>query len=1378
MTSFLAANDSKSLCSYQMVGAIGQSYKSIENSIHVVKNSSVIYFCGNCLIERDIFTSEHKYFFQEGHFTDITHIDVSLSKEDDSTLITIAETKSETTTLTIINITKNIWYCIDLKEKTTIICLKLNTKTKTIYYIEHVEKMEEHILYAWNYEKNKKIGRLPLKHRYDKIENHPFKIKSIILFSKIEVKLYEFKQQIKMFQERVHYVPISNEKNVLFCDVGFWIKKKTFLMIILAQNNTIYLFFEDNFMKKISLDLSIISFTKFRLNSNNGFAELFLFNMNSKNADENDEENAQINLVRIVSLKKYIILASDNFYLCFCKVHKHFQVDQNIGSHNLFYVHQGYHLSLQENGDKDESLFTLSSNVHGSLLTLVSKTPINSNQQPIQATQTIKKRILATTNNGKSRLGQNQDFIGNSTNLFTGSMNFRKDKRDGVKTLKQEFKYKHYLLNLNNVDLTSSPLKLFFPIGTHEDSINTVRVSRSKNIFITLGQEQGRIWDLSPATEEKQNKLLPITSKEEQYLDFDIHPFGFFLAVGTLMNLKIFAILEKKLSLIKEITNMLCTKIRYSSRAKYLVANEQHFVHCFETIHYNKLYTFTAHSKIIRDLLIVDSQNYVISYCERMQLMMWEILDRPETYEDVEKEVKLVTTVYKHESEEFYSSYVYDEKNGLLICGGTNIFIRIYADLCRVLVLKIIDPGFSVLSLAIEQTAGFLFVGTQNGCVRCYYMSSYIKFVPKQADKKKSQEVKNGSDNSVKPQEQKVSNIEGPSRQGSKNEEELVANIEISGEKQRQSTFQKKPPVFGGVEIITDENSAVVIIKLGDFHNFKVSNCGINNISVSQQNSQIIFTEEIGNIFIFNFLSNKKQAFVNPLIGTDINFVPKYKIQEEARNIKQLIAEVERLKNVKGIEKDKMKIHLETKLKMIEDKFEASLKENEKMKLRFQQKCQSTYEEDLQKYDKIKKENDAKLQNAQNNTSSILEFELQKTEELKKRNENLVKKNEQEFINLTEKHKIHLFDVQKKLDDEILSLSTEYEKLLVRLRLYNKKFLNKINLEEEDHEREIVLYAQNLKNEIAREKEGGAHFLLENENLVLQNNKEISEIYKKQKEVEDLIVENTNLMEEKVKHSLSILKMQEQLLEREKVIINKECDLKQTVDVQKSLENFRYILDRKISNFISEKNRIMNKIREKEEAIRKLFAELIQQNEFNAMISRNSSLQHNLLILLIGHEKRKSTQIQYLGIKFQSFCEKIVSFLSSESSFTKKKIDIKGLINEFEKIRFEEDDDLDVNLSGDKDSKVNGFTACIEENFRIKDDISSLLRKIDVTHKSSKGQVLFEVAKTKNLIEECNKLRQENDFYHKLLQEMVNAVDEAKVARQESPGLFMKKMQL
>lgn len=62
----------------------------------------------------------------------------------------------------------------------------------------------------------------------------------------------------------------------------------------------------------------------------------------------------------------------------------------------------------------------------------------------------------------------------------------------------------------------------------------------------------------------------------------------------------------------------------------------------------------------------------------------------------------------------------------------------------------------------------------------------------------------------------------------------------------------------------------------------------------------------------------------------------------------------------------------------------------------------------------------------------------------------------------------------------------------------------------------------------------------------------------------------------------ALLKMQEQLLEREEVILSKEETCKAARDEQINLENFRYLLDQKIKTLSNEKEGMLEKIASQE----------------------------------------------------------------------------------------------------------------------------------------------------------------------------------------------------
>lgn len=76
-----------------------------------------------------------------------------------------------------------------------------------------------------------------------------------------------------------------------------------------------------------------------------------------------------------------------------------------------------------------------------------------------------------------------------------------------------------------------------------------------------------------------------------------------------------------------------CSVVKYSSRARYFLANEKNNICVFDAIHYNLIFVFKSHSKLIRNFIILEDQYRVISHCNGGDIMMWEIVDKPKITE-------------------------------------------------------------------------------------------------------------------------------------------------------------------------------------------------------------------------------------------------------------------------------------------------------------------------------------------------------------------------------------------------------------------------------------------------------------------------------------------------------------------------------------------------------------------------------------------------------------------------------------------------------------------------------------------------------------------------------------------------------------------------
>lgn len=175
----------------------------------------------------------------------------------------------------------------------------------------------------------------------------------------------------------------------------------------------------------------------------------------------------------------------------------------------------------------------------------------------------------------------------------------------------------------------------------------------------------------------------------------------------------------------------------------------------------------------------------------------------------------------------------------------------------------------------------------------------------------------------------------------------------------------------------------------------------------------------------------------------------------------------------------------------------------------------------------------------------------------------------EEIDKITKEQKETIDSLNAELQDKLQSLQSRYNSILKNAKEYGDAFLTNIEKEELEHEKEIEKISKELSAEIATEKEMTQRLQEENKELTKKNEKSKATDVEKQKTFEDLVIKNTNLLEEKVRTCISLLKMQEQLLEREQVVFSKDETIKNAKDEEINLENFRFMLDQKIKSLTS-----------------------------------------------------------------------------------------------------------------------------------------------------------------------------------------------------------------
>lgn len=81
------------------------------------------------------------------------------------------------------------------------------------------------------------------------------------------------------------------------------------------------------------------------------------------------------------------------------------------------------------------------------------------------------------------------------------------------------------------------------------------------------------------------------------------------------MSLKVFAILNQSLVLLKELVLGSCTLCKYSNKGQYLVANENQVLHIFDGINYQLLVSLDNHGSLIKTIDISDDDFTLVSQC-------------------------------------------------------------------------------------------------------------------------------------------------------------------------------------------------------------------------------------------------------------------------------------------------------------------------------------------------------------------------------------------------------------------------------------------------------------------------------------------------------------------------------------------------------------------------------------------------------------------------------------------------------------------------------------------------------------------------------------------------------------------------------------------
>ena len=196
----------------------------------------------------------------------------------------------------------------------------------------------------------------------------------------------------------------------------------------------------------------------------------------------------------------------------------------------------------------------------------------------------------------------------------------------------------------------------------------------------------------------------------------------------------------------------------------------------------------------------------------------------------------------------------------------------------------------------------------------------------------------------------------------------------------------------------------------------------------------------------------------------------------------------------------------------------------------------------------------------------------------------------------------------------------------------------------------IFIISKEIKQDILKEEEILKGLNGRNRTLMDENEKLKKQDTTYQQNVNDLLAENNSVKELYLRINADIQKMEEQLIEREEVILSKEETCKSAKDEQLNLENFRYLLDQKIKMLSSDKHDTLQRIDRQERQLKETFQELIKESNKNDDKHEESKKKDNAIKVLQLELKKLDFEIFFTRNKINDLNSNISKLVADKDN--------------------------------------------------------------------------------------------------------------------------------
>jgi hypothetical protein len=592
-----------------------------------------------------------------------------------------------------------------------------------------------------------------------------------------------------------------------------------------------------------------------------------------------------------------------------------------------------------------------------------------------------------------------------------------------------------------------------------------------------------------------------------------------------------------------------------------------------------------------------------------------------------------------------------------------------------------------------------------------------------------------------------------------------AAQVLLCGTSRGSVCIHLWPPMFTDKELLDYPNTKV--FREIEFAEFQPQLFPITLMAVTPKVDSLITVSSDGMVFIHNLemldrREKSEQKSLQIADGEDLSqvinelfLVKNSYIKQQARAIRDKEMEVARYEKKKITDAENKHREHRGKMAKIEKLFETSKQSSLDHQTRFMGLSQETINKQNHVREQLAGELQVKQQTLDSGTHKMVSYEQRRNQALRDKFAGLVEDKKL----LLEKLAQDQLEMQSKLtgqfNDSLRDLRHKYQTILEDSGKYGDEFLKKIGLQENEYERELHRIEGRLNEAINVATKTNKEIQDSNDHQSKKNDDDSKRDVKKQQEFEEEFILNTKYQERKVKIVVDLLKIQEQLLEREQVVFSKDETIKMARDEQINLENFQFMLDQKIKSLKSNKSKLNEEIDSREKILRDMFNELIKQSQTNNLLNKDIKDRMQKIGILNEQMKNIDLRIYFWAVKIKDYHRKITAKINT----TKKNSEVKMLVNKLisdsnveqkknpERLVDKEQVLGIANASSDVGTSVH--KELIEQNMWLIKKLNMSDQAAENIKKIREENIDTGLSQNKKLIEECNKLNVDNDMLYK-----------------------------